>query len=57
MVVDSSGNVYTCGLHNRFPASGDLSTNPVYDWQWGIAKYNSSGTLQWYRAFETVSFW
>ena len=51
MVVDSSGNVYTCGLHNRFPASGDLSTQPYYDWSWGIAKYNSSGTIQWYRAF------
>ena len=45
-ITDSSGNTYTVGLHNYPSAS-----NPVYDWSIGIAKYNSSGTQQWYRAF------
>lgn len=46
MDLDSSGNVYVCGVI----ASGGTGLNDGI-----VAKYNSSGTLQWQRALGTSS--
>lgn len=42
--VDSSGNIYAAGLSS---VSGTLGGNA----EWIIAKYNSSGTIQWQRGY------
>ena len=47
-VVDSSGNVYASGTY-RFDNSGSATDGMV-------AKYNSSGVLQWQRKWGTTSF-
>ena len=45
--IDSSGNVYSCGLSNAGGISGSFIT----------AKYDSSGAIQWQRyAYESSSF-
>ena len=43
--IDSSDNIYVVGHHYLDPASGD---QPMM-----IAKYNTSGTVQWYKFFGT----
>ncbi len=46
VAVDSSGNVFVCGFTNAASLGNDLV----------IAKYNTSGTLQWQRNLGDVSF-
>jgi len=50
--IDSSGNVYVCGQNLYSPGiwfnpEADPPWEPYYSWQMVIAKYNSSGVLQW----------
>lgn len=55
MTIDSSGNVYTCGWNVYSPGTyfnpetGEWE--PYYANQLIVAKYNSSGTLQWQRYY------
>jgi len=46
LIVDTNGNSYICGYYNIGSSSPDLENA-------FIAKYNSSGTIQWQRRFGT----
>lgn len=56
MTIDSSGNVYTCGFNLYSPGewfnpeAGQWE--PYYSYQMIVAKYNSSGVLQWQRYYQ-----
>ncbi len=55
VVVDGLGNVYVAGLFVKDAKLGDelISGNPGALWSAFVAKYNSSGTIQWARAVNT----
>jgi len=47
-ITATNGDTYVCGYSNRFQASpppGEFN----YNWQGSLAKWNSSGVLQWHR--------